>query len=145
MAKLQQTYKRQSQNNMAGAVGINLENQIIGTDALYSCNDQCERIKAAGMSTQIPIFINARTDIFLKITPKNHSDAHLEKALFRAAAYAKSGADGIAAPGLTDEKLIKRLCDPSQIPINIMITQSGPALKILAELGVSRISYGPIP
>ena len=25
---------------MAGAVGINLEDQIIGTDALYSCDDQ---------------------------------------------------------------------------------------------------------
>ncbi len=35
---------------MAGAVGINLEDQIIVTDALYSCDDQCERIKAARLS-----------------------------------------------------------------------------------------------
>jgi 2-methylisocitrate lyase-like PEP mutase family enzyme len=97
------------------------------------------------MSTQVSIFINARTDVFLKITPENHSDKHLEEALFRAAAYANSGADGFFAPGFTDEKLIKRLCDLSPIPINIMITQSGPTPKRLAELGVSRISYGPIP
>jgi 2-methylisocitrate lyase-like PEP mutase family enzyme len=130
---------------MAGAVGINLEDQIIGTDALYSCDDQCERIYAARMSTQIPIFINARTDIFLKITPENHSDKHLEEALCRASAYAKSGADGFFAPGLIDEKLIRKLCDFSELPINIMITQNGPTPKRLAQLGVSRISYGLIP
>ncbi len=129
---------------MAGAVGINLEDQIIGTNILYSCDDQCERIKAARLSTSVPIFINARTDIFLKIAPENHSDKPLEEALFRAAAYANSGADGFFSPGLTDEKLIKRLCDLSPIPINIMITQNGPTPKRLAELGVSRISYGPI-
>ncbi len=130
---------------MAGAVGINLGDQIIGTDALYSCDDQCKRIQAARISTPVPIFINARTDIFLKITPENHGDEHLEEALFRASAYAKSGADGFFVPGLTDEKLIKRLCDLSPIPINIMITQSGTTPIRLAELGVSRISYGHTP
>lgn len=130
---------------MAGAVGINLEDRIMGTDALHSCDDQCNRIEAARMSTPVPIFINARTDIFLKITPKNHGDEHLAEALFRASAYAKSGADGFFAPGLKDEELIKKLCDLSEVPINIMITQNGPTPKRLAELGVSRISYGPIP
>ncbi len=129
---------------MAGAVGINLEDQIIGTDAFYSCEDQCERIKAARMSTPVSMFINARTDIFLKIAPKNHSDKYLEEALFRASAYAKLGVDGFFVPGLIDEKLIKRLCDLSPIPINIVITQNGQTPKKLAELGVSRISYGPI-
>ena len=130
---------------MAGAVGINLEDKIVRTDTLYSCNDQCQRIHAARISTPVPIFINARTDIFLKITPEKHSDEHLEEALFRASAYAKSGADGFFAPGLTDEKLVKKLCNLSQIPINIMIAQDGPTPKRLAELGVSRISYGPMP
>ncbi len=130
---------------MAGVVGINLEDQIIETDTLYSCDDQCDRIEAARMSSPIPIFINARTDVFLKITPENHNDEHLEEVLFRASAYAKSGANGLFVPGLTDEKLIKKLCDLSSLPINIMITQNGPTPKRLANLGVSRISYGHIP
>jgi 2-methylisocitrate lyase-like PEP mutase family enzyme len=129
----------------AGAVGINLEDQIIGTDALYSCDDQCKRIQAARRSASIPLFINARTDIFLKTASENHTEQLLEEALFRASAYAKSGADGLFTPGLVDEKLIKKLCDLSPIPINIMRTQNGPIPQSLAELGVSRISYGPIP
>ncbi len=30
----------------AGAIGINIEDQIIGNGELYSCENQCERIKA---------------------------------------------------------------------------------------------------
>ena len=130
---------------MTGAVGINLEDQIIGCSDLYSCEEQSDRIKAAVASTSLPIFINARTDIFLKENSANHSDGHLSEALYRAIAYAESGASGFFAPGLTDEKLIEKLCELSPIPINIMISPNGPTPKRLAEIGVSRISYGPIP
>lgn len=52
---------------------------------------------------------------------------------------------GFFAPGLKDEVLIKKLCQLSPVPVNIMITSPGLTPKTLAKLGVSRISYGPIP
>ena len=61
----------------AGAVGINFEDQIVGTENLYSIEDQCERIKAirqAAEQTSIPIFINARTDVFFKTASDHHNE-----------------------------------------------------------------------
>ena len=54
----------------AGAAGINFEDQVIDGKELYAIADQCARIKAIrDISEQmsIPLFINARTDIFLKV------------------------------------------------------------------------------
>jgi 2-methylisocitrate lyase-like PEP mutase family enzyme len=131
-----------------GAVGINFEDQIVGGDALYSIDVQCTRIKAlrdTADETKIPIFINARTDIFLKIESANHNEKHLDEAILRASAYAHSGADGFFAPGLRDSKFIEKLCDLSPIPVNIMVQPDLPTSTKLAELGVARISYGPAP
>jgi 2-methylisocitrate lyase-like PEP mutase family enzyme len=54
-------------------------------------------------------------------------------------------APGFFVPGLTDEALIGRLCESVSLPVNIMVTEGVPSNTRLAELGVSRISYGPIP
>lgn len=125
-----------------GVAGINLEDQIIGGRGLYSCDEQCLRIQAAAKSG---IFINARSDIFLKSECESHNEQHLEEALNRASAYAEAGAGGFFVPGLVDEKLIGKLCAMSPLPINIMIATNSPKPKRLMELGASRISYGAIP
>ncbi|MCI0414960.1 isocitrate lyase/phosphoenolpyruvate mutase family protein [bacterium] len=130
----------------AGAVGINFEDQIVGGEGLYSIEDQSARIRAireAAENLSVLLFINARTDIFLKNT--DHTEDHLQEAARRAASYAESGASGFFAPGLMDAKLIERLCELSPIPVNIMMFPGVPSQKQLAELGVARISYGPIP
>jgi 2-methylisocitrate lyase-like PEP mutase family enzyme len=132
----------------AGAVGINFEDQIVGEEGLYSIEDQCARIKAARAAAEhasIHVFINARTDVFLKSNPAHHDDNHLEEAIRRASAYAESGASGFFAPGLRNAKHIEKLCELSPIPINIMILPDVPSPKQLASLGVARISYGPGP
>jgi 2-methylisocitrate lyase-like PEP mutase family enzyme len=130
-----------------GAVGINFEDQIIGNEKLYSIPDQCRRIRAikeVAEQIQIPIFINARTDIFFK-QDSVQNEKNLEEAIQRASAYAEAGASGFFVPGLQDPKLIESLCKRSPIPINIMILAELPSLKKFAELGVARISYGPYP
>jgi 2-methylisocitrate lyase-like PEP mutase family enzyme len=124
----------------AGVIGINIEDQIIGNGELYSCENQCERIKAI-RQLSFPIFINARTDVFFKNLGSSHNDKLLEEVLFRASAYAKAGADGIFVPGLDDERLIRALCELSPIPVNIMVKSP----QDFTGLGVSRISYGPNP
>ncbi|NDI34841.1 isocitrate lyase/PEP mutase family protein [Chengkuizengella sediminis] len=132
----------------AGAVGINFEDQIVGGKGLYSIEEQCNRIKAvrdAAERASIPIFINARADIFLNIEPVNHNNKHLEEAILRASAYAEFGASGFFAPGLRNAKYIGKLCELSPIPVNIMVLPDTPPAKKLAELGVARISHGPGP
>src|SRR5665648_1200742 len=64
----------------AGVVGINFEDQIIGGENLYSIEEQCSRIKAVREAAElmsISLFINARTDIFLKADFTNHNDCLL--------------------------------------------------------------------
>jgi 2-methylisocitrate lyase-like PEP mutase family enzyme len=131
---------------LAGAAGINIEDQIIDGNGLYSIEDQCMRIKTirkASEQTTIPVFINARTDIFYK-NGRDHN-VHLKEALYRSGKYAESGANGFFIPGLTDIELIEKLCMLSPIPINVMMQHKMPSLKQLAEVGVARISYGPTP
>jgi len=132
----------------AGAVGINFEDQIVGGTGLYSIEGQRARIEAireAADQTTIHLFINARTDIFLKADPASHGEEHLEEAIRRATAYAEVGASGFFAPGLKNAEYIERLCEASPLPVNIMVMPAIPSSKQLAALGVARISYGPGP
>jgi len=132
----------------AGAVGINFEDQIIGGEGLYSIEDQSARLRAARTAAEqaaIPLFINARTDIFLKSKPDQHTEELLEAALERATAYTEAGASGFFAPGLREPRLIEKLCKLSPLPVNIMILPDTPSPRQLANLGVSRISYGAGP
>ncbi|MNW25592.1 Carboxyvinyl-carboxyphosphonate phosphorylmutase [compost metagenome] len=131
-----------------GAVGVNIEDQKIDGSGLYSIEEQSLRIHAvvdATESTSIPLFINARTDIFFQSAVSEHKEAHVEAAVRRANAYAEAGAHGIFVPGLCNEKYIETLCQQSPIPVNVMISPESPSLQRLAAIGVARISYGPRP
>ena len=132
----------------AGAIGINFEDQIVGGTGLYTIDQQAARIQAireTAESNKIPLFINARTDVFLKTYPAQHDAEQLREAIARAAAYARAGASGFFAPGLRNPDLIKELCEASPIPVNIMVLPDAPPNPELAALGVARISYGPGP
>ena len=131
-----------------GAVGINFEDRIVRGDGLYAIEDQSARIEAIRKTAEnasIPLFINARTDVFLKTYPAPHDETELAEAIRRAEAYAKAGASGLFAPGLRDTNLIKRLCEQCPVPVNIMVLPDTPPTKTLAQQGVARISYGPGP
>jgi 2-methylisocitrate lyase-like PEP mutase family enzyme len=131
-----------------GVIGFNFEDQIIGTKDLYDTETQSARVAAMREGCDaagIPAFINARTDIFLKAAPDTHTDAMLDDAISRAKSYADAGASGFFAPGLKDETLIKRLCDATELPVNIIALPGTPDTPTLAGLGVARISYGPVP
>jgi 2-methylisocitrate lyase-like PEP mutase family enzyme len=69
----------------------------------------------------------------------------MDDAIERAVAFAAAGANGFFAPGLADEDLIRKLCEASPLPVNIMMFAGVPEPKRLAELGVGRVSYGPGP
>ena len=133
---------------VAGAIGINFEDRIIGSDDLQTIANQSARIRAvreAADEASIPFFINARTDVFLKTYPGKHYEGQLDEALQRAAAYAEAGASGLFAPGLRDPDLIRKLCDRSPLPVNILVLPDTPPAKTMAQLGVARISHGAAP
>lgn len=132
----------------AGIVGINFEDQIVGENSLYSIEEQCDRIsviRKTAKEKSIPLFLNARTDIFFQTDPSSHTGKLLEKALERATSYASAGADSFFVPGLSNIDYIEKLCDLSPIPINVMLAPQGLSIKTLTDVGVGRISYGPSP
>ncbi len=132
----------------AGAIGFNLEDRVIGGDALYPVAEQEARVRAARAAADragIPAYINARTDLFLKADPARHDDALVTAAIERARAYARAGASGFFAAGLVDESLIARVCKECPLPVNILVRPTAPSGRRLAALGVARISYGPGP
>jgi 2-methylisocitrate lyase-like PEP mutase family enzyme len=130
-----------------GAVGINFEDQVVGGSGLHTVEAQAARVKAIRAKADekgIPFFINARTDLFLKLSdPVRHAPL-VDEAIERAAAYAEAGASGFFVPGLSNPDLIGRVCEAVALPVNIMM-RPGMDAKALAALGVARISYGPGP
>jgi 2-methylisocitrate lyase-like PEP mutase family enzyme len=132
----------------AGAVGFNFEDQIVGGSGLHNIDVQVRRIAAAVEAVKasgVPAHINARTDIFLKAKSDQHDVKLVDQAIERAQAYEKAGATGFFAPGLLDEDLIGRLVESVALPVNIIAIPGAPPRQRLAELGVARISYGPVP
>ena len=130
-----------------GAIGINFEDQIVGGSGLHDIDTQVARIRAvraAADAAGVSLFINARTDLFLKSKPDAHVD-HIGEALERASAYADAGASGFFIPGLSDHELVARVCDQVSLPVNVMMRGKLASVSAVAALGVARASYGPGP
>lgn len=128
-----------------GAIGCNFEDQAIGGEGLHAIEAQAGRIRAARAAVGPDFFINARTDIFLKIRAATHEPAAIEEAIARARAYAEAGASGFFVPGLVDLDQLARICAASPLPVNFMAFPGAPEAPAVAAAGVARISHGPFP
>lgn len=128
-----------------GAVGCNFEDQVVGTDKLYSLEEQALRIAALRRAVGPDFFINARTDTFMKVPMGDHDSALVDHALERAHAYAEAGANGFFVPLLADLRFLADLCARSPLPVNFMTFPGCPSNRDVAAAGVARISYGPFP
>jgi 2-methylisocitrate lyase-like PEP mutase family enzyme len=129
-----------------GVIGINFEDRVVKGSGLYDVGRQAQRIAAirnAASHLGVDLFINARTDLFFV----GGSDIRTlaEAALERAQAYGAAGASGLFIPGLADDASIERICEAATLPVNVMVMEGVPSNARLAQLGVARISYGPIP
>src|SRR3546814_10102782 len=67
-----------------GAIGCNIEDQVVGGDGLHAVDAQATRIAAAREAVGADFFINARTDIFLKAKRETHDAAMVDSAIARA-------------------------------------------------------------
>jgi 2-methylisocitrate lyase-like PEP mutase family enzyme len=131
----------------AGVVGFNIEDgQAHASPPLADVALQCAKIaalKAAGAQAGVPVFVNARTDVFWLRT--HAGPAALVEALRRASAYLHAGADGIFIPGLTDRDAIAQAVEGIPAPLNILASPQTPTAADLAALGVKRLSLGSGP
>ncbi len=132
----------------AGAIGINFEDQVVGGEGLYPIETQAARVataRKAGEEAGVPLFVNARTDLFLKEKDAARHGDLVAEALERAAAYQEAGASGFFVPGLSDLALLQQVCDGTALPVNGMKIAASPSVAELAAQGVARISHGPAP
>ncbi len=127
-----------------GVVGINIEDRIVHGAGLRSVDAQCARIaaiRAMADTRGVPLFINARTDLFFGTGIKPAEGMVEAKA--RAAAYSRAGARGFFVPGLVDLSAICELCNTTDLPLNVMVMPGLADVRELANAGVARISHGP--
>jgi 2-methylisocitrate lyase-like PEP mutase family enzyme len=129
-----------------GVVGINFEDQVVGGADLYDIDRQAARIRAiraVADQRNVELFINARTDLFLG--KGNNPPDVVDEAIERAKAYAQAGASSFFVPGLQELDLIEKIVKGQNLPVAVMIFGGLPLTPSLAELGVSRISWGNVP
>lgn len=120
-----------------GAVGINIEDGSGTPDLLCAKIEQARR---AGSRLGVDLFVNARTDVYLRgLAPR---DRRVEETLARAERYRGAGADGIFVPGVTDASEIKTIASAARLPLNVLARPGLPTASDLEALGVRRLSAG---
>jgi 2-methylisocitrate lyase-like PEP mutase family enzyme len=126
-----------------GAVGANIEDQM---RPLREAAAQVEAVVKAAQAEGLPDFVlNARTDAFLHAGDRDPADV-LADAVERGRAFLDAGAPVVFVPGVLDEEQTAALVDAFGPRRLTMIGLPGiPSLERLAELGVARVSYGPVP
>lgn len=128
----------------AGAVGINLEDQVHDRSRrLYDLEVAVERVRAArevAEATGVPLVINARTDVYL--LGVGEPETRFEHAVRRANAYRKAGADCLFVPAVGSRADIERLVPALEGPLNLLSIPGLPTVPELERLGVARLSLG---
>ncbi|WP_338868067.1 isocitrate lyase/phosphoenolpyruvate mutase family protein [Myxococcus stipitatus] len=121
----------------AGGVGINLEDGTGTVDLLCA---KIEAVKLAAARKGADLFVNARTDVFLRgIGP---AERRVEETLARAKRLRDAGADGLFVPGVKAPADIKTIASEAGLPLNVMATAGVPHASELEALGARRLSSG---
>ncbi len=125
----------------AGAVGVNIEDGSGGGLAPPAVlADKVAALRGLATEMGVPLFVNARTDVYLR--GEGDAAARFAETVRRAEAYAEAGADGFFVPGLADLDAIVRLVRAVRLPLNVYAGRGVPAVRALADAGVARVSVG---
>jgi len=125
-----------------GVVGANIEDQM---KPLSEAVGQVEAIMRVAAEEGVDFVLNARTDAFVLGRDRDPSDV-LADAVERGQAYLDAGAPVVFVPALLSEEQVATLVDafgPQRL--TCIGIPGGPSLARLEELGVARVSYGPMP
>lgn len=125
-----------------GVVGANIEDQMKPLDEAVR---QVEAIMDAVISEGVPDFVlNARTDALLRGGDQD-PDGVLAEAIRRGRAFLDAGAPVVFVPGSVTEEQVEAMVDAFGPQRLTLIGRPGnPPLARLEELGVARVSYGPM-
>ena len=125
-----------------GVVGANIEDQL---KPLAEAAAQVEAIMKAAATEGVPDFVlNARTDVFVRGGQRDPGEV-LADAVQRGKAYLEAGAPTVFVPGnLSDEQVaaLSEAFGPQRL--TVIGLPALPSDERLTELGVARISYGPL-
>ncbi|GAB3297884.1 isocitrate lyase/PEP mutase family protein [Parasphingorhabdus pacifica] len=128
-----------------GAAGFNIEDSDHTADSLVSTADHARRLaklREAAEEIDVPLVINARVDVFLQAAGGTDQTTLVDEAVARGREYLAAGADCVYPLLASEEKVIGELVDKLG-PINVL-AKPGVDLDRMAQLGVSRISLGPV-
>lgn len=125
-----------------GVVGANIEDQM---RPLPEAAANVEAIMKVAGEEGVEFVLNARTDAFVKGRDRDQDDV-LADAIERGRAYLDAGAPVVFVPGRLSEEQIAAIVDAWGPQRLTLIGVPGlPPLARLEELGVARVSYGPMP
>jgi 2-methylisocitrate lyase-like PEP mutase family enzyme len=124
-----------------GAVGANVEDRLKPFDESVA---RVRAIIAAAEAEGVPFQLNARTDAIARGT--GPLDERLTESIKRGKAFLDEGAALVFIPGLTDRESVQRVV--AELGRNTVSVIGLPGALTAAEyedLGIARISYGPLP
>jgi 2-methylisocitrate lyase-like PEP mutase family enzyme len=117
-----------------GVVGINLED---GRDPHELHLHKIAAIRKTATGSGVNLFINARTDVYLKgLVP---AEKRLAETLRRAEAMKAAGASGVFVPGAPAAEL-PALAKQIELPLNVMGWSGVPKAAELQAMGARRLS-----
>lgn len=124
-----------------GVVGANIEDQM---KPVAEAAAQVEAIMKVADQEGVEFVLNARTDAFIKGKDRDPADV-LADAVERGNAFIDAGAPVVFVPGKLDEAQVSTLVGaygPQRL--TTIAVPGTPSLARLEELGVARVSFGPL-
>lgn len=124
-----------------GAVGANVEDRL---KPLAEFVADVEAMVAAGEAEGVPFVLNARTDAIVRGGDRPLEDS-IADAIERGRAYLAAGADIVFVPGVLDADTTRKLvAGIGERKISVIGLPGALTAREYEELGVARISYGPM-
>jgi 2-methylisocitrate lyase-like PEP mutase family enzyme len=129
----------------AGAIGLNIEDTVHSEGGrLRSPQEHADVVRGlrqAAEAADVPLVLNARTDLFLR----GDGDAadRVERAIARLRLAAEAGADVLYPVGRHDDATLRRLTAELPLPVNAIALPGEDDPATFAAAGVGRISFGP--
>jgi 2-methylisocitrate lyase-like PEP mutase family enzyme len=126
-----------------GASGCSIEDSDHWGGGLIPAETQANRLAAlrsAAFAARVPMVVNARIDVFLQ--KRGTESERLDEAMRRARMYLDAGADCVFPILASDADTIRKLTAGIPGPVNILYQRGMPSLRVLAAMGVARVSFG---
>ena len=133
-----------------GAAGCNLEDTDHAAGTLRDPDQHAEWLRAvreAASEDGYPLVINARVDVFLGpfiVDESGPQEGLVPEAIRRANTYLEAGVDCVYPIVLWEADGLRRFMSEVHGPVNVTCEPQGPSLSELTELGVARVSWGPL-